>query len=157
MGTRHTQFFMDKEYPNTAGSGGGGTEVIPNPTGTATDTLSTIEIDGTIYDFAGGGEPTKTLVYQLTRGGAWETFSNPHSSKKLLVEAEGYGIVRSGEFEPTLLPAREGGDNYVTIANTPVGNLPINLGQTGSGETIYISTNGGYDTNIQTVRVYKLD
>lgn len=157
MGTRHTQFFMDNEYPNIAGGGGGGAEVIPNPTGTATDTLSTIEIDGTIYDFAGGGEPTKTLVYQLGAGARWETFSNPHSSKKLLVEAEGYGIVRGGEFEPTLLPAREYGDNYVTIANTPVGNLPINLGQTGSGETIYISTNGGYDTNIQTVRVYKLD
>lgn len=35
--------------------GGGGTEVIPNPQGTATDTLNTVSIDGTIYDIEGGG------------------------------------------------------------------------------------------------------
>lgn len=35
--------------------GGGGSEVIPNPQGTATDTLNTVEIDGTIYDFPSGG------------------------------------------------------------------------------------------------------
>ena len=35
--------------------GGGGSNVIPNPTGTPTDTLSTIGIDGTIYDIEGGG------------------------------------------------------------------------------------------------------
>lgn len=32
-----------------------GTEVIANPTGTATDTLNTISIDGTIYEIEGGG------------------------------------------------------------------------------------------------------
>ena len=35
--------------------GGGGSSVIPNPTGTPTDTLSTIGIDGTIYGIEGGG------------------------------------------------------------------------------------------------------
>lgn len=35
--------------------GGGGSSVIPNPTGTPTDTLSTIGIDGTIYGIEGSG------------------------------------------------------------------------------------------------------
>lgn len=35
--------------------GGGGSSVIPNPTGTPTDTLSTVSIDGTIYGIEGGG------------------------------------------------------------------------------------------------------
>jgi hypothetical protein len=35
--------------------GGGGSSVIPNPTGTPTDTLSTIGIDGAIYGIEGGG------------------------------------------------------------------------------------------------------
>lgn len=153
---RHTMFFMGKEYPNFA-SGGGGSEVEPNPQGTPTDTLTTIGIGGTIYEIAGGGEPTKTLVYELGAGGRWESFPNPHSSKKLLVEAVAYSIVNSKEFEPTLLPAREGGDNYIWACSTPLGKLDVNLGQIGNGETIYISVNGGYNTNIQTVRVYKLD
>ena len=34
--------------------GGGGTSVVPNPQGTATDTLVKLGIEGTIYDFAGG-------------------------------------------------------------------------------------------------------
>ena len=36
--------------------GGGGSSVTPNPQGTPTDTLSTIEINGTIYDIEGGSE-----------------------------------------------------------------------------------------------------
>lgn len=36
-------------------NGGGGSSVIPNPTDSATDTLNTIEIDGTVYDIEGGG------------------------------------------------------------------------------------------------------
>lgn len=35
--------------------GGGGSSVIPNPTGTPTDTLSTVSIDGTIYGIEGSG------------------------------------------------------------------------------------------------------
>lgn len=37
------------------GAGGGGTSVVPNPSGTPTDTLETIEIEGTVYDIAGSG------------------------------------------------------------------------------------------------------
>ena len=37
------------------GAGGSGSNVVPNPQGTATDTLTKIGIDGTIYGFAGSG------------------------------------------------------------------------------------------------------
>ena len=48
------------------GGGGSGSEVIANPQGTPTDTLETIEIEGTIYDIAGsgGGYLEKTLFEQ---------------------------------------------------------------------------------------------
>lgn len=52
----------------------GGSEVIPNPSGTATDTLTKVEIDGDIYDIPSGGgssysETTLfTGTYQTTSG-----------------------------------------------------------------------------------------
>lgn len=35
--------------------GGGGSSVVPNPQGTPTDTLETVQIDNTVYDIAGSG------------------------------------------------------------------------------------------------------
>ena len=47
--------------------GGGGTTVVPNPVGTPTDTLDTIQIGNTIYDIEGSGGSGKgyetTLIY----------------------------------------------------------------------------------------------
>ena len=40
---------------DTPSGGGGGSSVIPNPTGTPTDTLDTVSIDGTIYEIQGSG------------------------------------------------------------------------------------------------------
>lgn len=47
----------EKWERTTAGEegAGGGTSVVPNPQGSPTDTLETIEIDGTVYDIAGSG------------------------------------------------------------------------------------------------------
>ena len=45
--------------------GGGGSSVIPNPAGTATDTLSTIEIDGTIYSIEGRGSGGGTTIEEI--------------------------------------------------------------------------------------------
>ena len=50
--------------------GGGGSSVVPNPQGSATDTLTKIEIDGTIYDIegsggGGGGAFTVTDLYDI--------------------------------------------------------------------------------------------
>lgn len=51
--------------------GGGGSSVVPNPQGSPTDTLETIEIDGTVYDIAGSGGGggstyTETVLYENT-------------------------------------------------------------------------------------------
>lgn len=46
------------------GGGGSSSEVEANPSGTATDTLETIGIEGTIYDIAGsGGEYSETSLW----------------------------------------------------------------------------------------------
>ena len=59
----------NQEWVNTAPSGG--SSVIPNPVGTPTDTLTTVEIDGTVFDIAGSGGSgnyTETLLYEDTSG-----------------------------------------------------------------------------------------
>lgn len=45
----------DGTWATPSGGGGGSSSVIPNPTGTPTDTLDTISIDGTIYEIQGSG------------------------------------------------------------------------------------------------------
>ena len=46
---------IDGEWLHYVGNGSGGSSVVPNPQGEPTDTLSTIEIDGTVFDIAGSG------------------------------------------------------------------------------------------------------
>lgn len=46
---------MLNDISYSGGGGGGGSSVIPNPQGTPTDTLNTIEIDSTVYDIPGSG------------------------------------------------------------------------------------------------------
>lgn len=48
-------------------SGGSGTNVTPNPQGEATDTLNTVEIDGTVYDIEGGGGGGSNLILDAQR------------------------------------------------------------------------------------------
>lgn len=57
------------------GSGGGGSSVVPNPQGEPTDTLETIEIDGTVYDIAGsgGGGSVRKLYKKLYNGNITST------------------------------------------------------------------------------------
>ena len=48
------------------GAGGSGSSVIPNPQGEATDTLTKLGIEGTIYDFAGsGGGSSGDFIHEL--------------------------------------------------------------------------------------------
>lgn len=57
------------------GTGGGGSSVIANPQDTPTDTLETIEIDGTVYDIAGSGGGSgyeETTLWEDANG---QTFS----------------------------------------------------------------------------------
>ena len=74
------------------GSGGGGSSVVPNPSGTPTDTLNTIGIDGTIFDIAGsggggGGSAFKeTLLYENTGTSAGDiTLSDDLSNYDMLM------------------------------------------------------------------------
>lgn len=58
-----------------SGGGGSGSSVTPNPTGTPTDTLNSVDIDGTIYSVSGGAgstvvpNPAGTPVNNLTKIG----------------------------------------------------------------------------------------
>lgn len=73
------------------GSGsGGGSNVEPNPSGTPTDTLNTIGIDGTIYDIAGsggGGSKIDTLYEYdgVTQNPATITLDNPTTDYDLIL------------------------------------------------------------------------
>lgn len=61
-------------------SGGGGSPVIPNPTGTPTDTLDTVSIDGTIYEIqgSGGGNSWTDLTAVLEAGETSLTIIDSH-------------------------------------------------------------------------------
>ena len=102
------------------------------------------------------GGSTKTLVYTLTTGSQWETFTNPNSNNPLVLEAENRGAINSWQFIPEELPSRDSGDNYITIGTFPNTNLPINLGQINDGDTICLSTNGNFDTSVSSVKVYSI-
>lgn len=56
----------------------GGSEVVANPSGTATDTLSKISIDGTVYGIEGGGSGsgyTEDVLWNT--GGTTSSWANP--------------------------------------------------------------------------------
>lgn len=132
----------------------GGSGIIPNPQGTPTDTLETIEINGTIYDIAGNGGGKdyvkKRYVYTLTVGGSWEYFTDPQSDNPLLVEAVGGGAIRSYRVNTDLLPTYE---SYTTIGTDIMGHA-INMCKSSNGD-IGISVN---DSSIsgETVKVYEV-
>ena len=51
-------YYMGTEYGNT----GGGSSVTPNPTDPATDALTSIEIDGTVYSVGGGDASAEEIT-----------------------------------------------------------------------------------------------
>lgn len=56
--------------------GGGGTTVIANPSGTATDDLTKVQIGSTIYDIPGGGSSYTDVTGTLTAGSTSITLSD---------------------------------------------------------------------------------
>lgn len=60
------------------GAGGSGSSVIPNPQGAATDTLVKLGIEGTIYDFAGGGSGSSYSETTLWSGSETPSTSGTH-------------------------------------------------------------------------------
>lgn len=74
----------------TVGGGGGGSSVVPNPTGTPTDTLDTVSIDGTIYEIQGSGGGgsgsgyTETVLNNGAHSGDIYTLSDSISNYDML-------------------------------------------------------------------------
>ena len=137
------------------GSVGGGTTVVPNPQGTPTDTLTTIQIGNDIYEIEGNGN--EELIYSLQQGARWETFPNPNSTQPLIVKAYG-GNNTTVEVEVDVndLPSRDGGDYYTTVCILPnAQGQSVNMATANSGTTICISTDNVFDTSTMGVNVYK--
>lgn len=78
-----------------AAGGSGGSSVIANPSGTPTDTLQTVEIDGTIYEIeggAGGGELVEDDLWTNTTGAGVGTYTLSNSIDDYDFIAIYYGV-----------------------------------------------------------------
>lgn len=80
-----------------SGGGGGGSTVIPNPTDPATDALTSIEIDGTVYSVGGGGSGyTEEVIYSATPSTAAPstlTLTKPYTDFDMLL----FNLYRSAD------------------------------------------------------------
>lgn len=114
-----------------ATGGGGGTEVIPNPQGTATDTLNTVEIDGTIFDLPSGGgggglniEVTKILDQHIASTGNFALDDSIDKYDALLIG--GYNYVSSSysnQYKTTLILKEDYYKNTSNHADHILGNM----------------------------------
>lgn len=81
--------------------GGGGSSVVPNPQGTPTDTLETIEIDGTVYDIgagsSGSGMSSEVIPISAGDGTTSRTFTFSKTPKKITMQ--GYTSGDGGWYE----------------------------------------------------------
>ena len=125
------------------GSGGGGTTVIANPTGTPTDTLSTVQIGQTIFDIAGGSGGEGYSTTEL-----WTGNETPSTSGMNITLNDGisnydmiYFIVGNSSYD--------GADIYfpaeLTIGNSYIGTVY-------SGESIGAYWTYTSDTQIKIMR-----
>ena len=109
----------------------GGTEVIPNPQGTATDTLNTVEIDGTIYDLPSGGSGgglnitvTKILDQHIASTGNFAINDSIDNYDALLIG--GYNYVSSSmsnQYKTTLILKEDYYKNTSNHADHILGNM----------------------------------
>lgn len=107
----HDIYYMGDKYTNNTGSGG--STVIPNPTGTPTDTLDTVSIDGTIYEIqgggSGGGSYLSTIINDGTAVSNVLSLSNPYT-----------------DFDELLFTWRYNNDRYITTLKLNTNNININ-------------------------------
>lgn len=81
-----------------AAGGGGGSSVIANPSGTPTETLQTVEIDGTIYEIeggasGGGGISSEIIEIATGDGTTSRTFTFSQTPKRIAISwYEGDGV-----------------------------------------------------------------
>ena len=129
-----------------ANESGGGSSVVPNPTGTPTDTLDTVSIDGTIYDIqgSGGGGGSSSHIYSTTE------------------HVVGIWIDGSDLYEKTInLTGTYQGDSTIDISSYLIGNENIiesvgYLSYVYSGNTYKQPINGYYANLEYRVNKYQL-
>ena len=108
-------------------------------------------IEQTGYDTLLYKKVTRTLVYTVTVGGQWETFSNPQSANDLIIEATNNGVTNTWLVDVSDL-AEYG--NYTTLGVIPNTDINVNMARTSDSQTLYISGSRTYDTSTASIKVY---
>lgn len=114
-----------------------------------------------VVNVSGGGGGGKTLVYTLTAGAQWETFTLPSGYTTIIVEytwtdtVNNYTYLSDSTIAVSSLPDRIQGDVYVTVGLTysTSGMAGINVAKNTSDGYIYISVNGAIPPDAS-VKVY---
>lgn len=113
------------------GTGGGGSSVIANPSGTATADLEKISIDNVIYDIPSGGGGSGSGYSETV---LWDDVSTPTTS--------GTDVTLSDDitnYDQLLFKLKSANSTEITFAYMPVSKLEIN-------NTYAVMTNGSYYT-----------
>lgn len=132
-------------------SGGSGSSVIANPQGAATDTLVKLGIEGTIYDFAGGGSATHNYSTTEQVVGTWidgktlyeKTIAVTQGSSETYISLSGLNIDTffvesafiqspSGDITPPIYFVT-GADKFMYFYNRTNDRLVIQTSWQGSG------------------------
>lgn len=125
-------------------SGGGGSTVVPNPSGNPSTRLIKLGIDGTVYAVSAGEGGENFEVFDYT--GTIQTFTAPHTGDYKL---EVWGA--QGGSGDTNVHGGYGGYSVGTIALTQGNTLYICVGGKGGGsatsDTTVVGYNGGGEAN----------
>ena len=97
----------------------------------------------------GGGGEQKVLVYELQRGGQWETFSNPNADELAIEVYDGNNALYvSHRFTSNSLNAITVYSAYTTLLPNFDSGKNLNIARTSDSSTIYISI-----SNVTTYKV----
>lgn len=147
-------------WSTPSGGGGGGTTVIPNPQGTPTDTLNTIQIGQTVYGIPGsGGEDIADMTWTelVSTTGTSSAVAIPQGTKRLVLTAELGGIVTKVAEEKI-----ENIQKLLDVSLQSTWNMGAEYADTAGNHTnIAMSVNNGLVTvrsgyNTVTAKVYAL-
>lgn len=133
----------DGTWATPSGGGGGGSSVIPNPTGTPTDTLDTISIDGTIYEIqgsgGGSGQSTVLLDTPITTTGTY-TLADDYTNYDIISILAGNGTTETDIHTYTVGEITSAMSDGLTITNPNTGswfNFTMNADEvTITGKTV---------------------
>lgn len=145
-GVWNSSYWAHVLVTNEMGSGGG-SSVIPNPQDPATDTLTTIEINGTVYDIAGGGGGSGYTETTLWSGS--ETPSTSGSDINLSDNISGYDAIaiHVGNSSYT-------GDNIFLVSSLTIGETYISTIYHGENLGAYFTYTSDAQINIKSQGSY---